>query len=58
VIALDALNPQVAARLARTLERWRKFVPALREPMRAALANVRAQAKSKDVLEIVDKALA
>jgi aminopeptidase N len=58
VIALDALNPQVAARLARTLERWRKFVPALREPMRAALENVRAQAKSKDVLEIVEKALA
>jgi aminopeptidase N len=58
VIALDALNPQVAARLARTLERWRKFIPALREPMRAALANVRAQAKSKDVLEIIDKALA
>jgi aminopeptidase N len=58
VIALDALNPQVAARLARTLERWRKFVPALREPMRAALASVRAQAQSRDVLEIVDKALA
>jgi len=58
VLALDALNPQVAARLSRSLERWRKFVPALREPMRAALEKVRAGAKSRDVLEIVEKALA
>ncbi|MEJ2767776.1 aminopeptidase N [Mycetohabitans sp. B46] len=58
VIALDAINPQVAARLARSLERWRKFVPALREPMRTALEKVAANASSKDVREIVDKALA
>lgn len=58
VIALDALNPQVAARLARSLERWRKFVPALREPMHAALEKVATQAQSKDVREIVSKALA
>ncbi|KAG0164738.1 hypothetical protein DFQ30_009463 [Apophysomyces sp. BC1015] len=57
VIALDTLNPQVAARLARSLERWRKFVPALREPMRAALEKVAAKVSSKDVREIVDKAL-
>ena len=25
VIALDALNPQVAARLARAFDRWKKF---------------------------------
>jgi len=58
VLALDALNPQVAARLSRSLERWSKFTPALREPMRAALEQVRAAAKSRDVLEIVEKALA
>jgi aminopeptidase N len=58
VIALDALNPQVAARLARALERWRKFVPASRDPMKAALEHVAANVKSKDVREIVDKALA
>jgi aminopeptidase N len=58
VIALDALNPQVAARLARALERWRKFTPALRERMKAALEQVAAQVKSKDVKEVIDKALA
>jgi aminopeptidase N len=58
VIALDALNPQVAARLARALELWRRFTPALREQMRAALEKVAAQAQSRDVREIVEKALA
>ncbi|MEM5452137.1 aminopeptidase N [Paraburkholderia guartelaensis] len=58
VIALDALNPQVAARLARNLELWRRFTPALRDAMRAALERVAAEAKSRDVREIVEKALA
>ncbi|ACC69875.1 aminopeptidase N [Paraburkholderia phymatum STM815] len=58
VIALDALNPQVAARLARALELWRRFTPRLRDQMRAALEKVAAQAKSRDVREIVEKALA
>ncbi len=58
VLALDALNPQIAARLARVLERWRKFAPTLRQPMQAALQRVRDGAKSRDVLEIVEKALA
>ncbi|WP_153099656.1 aminopeptidase N [Paraburkholderia hayleyella] len=57
VIALDALNPQVAARLARSLELWRRFTPVLREGMHAALEKVAAQAKSRDVREIVEKAL-
>ncbi|CAB3765462.1 aminopeptidase N [Paraburkholderia humisilvae] len=58
VIALDALNPQVAARLARTLELWRRFTPALREQMRGALEKVAAHVRSRDVREIVEKALA
>jgi aminopeptidase N len=57
VIALDALNPQVAARLARGLELWRRFTPALREKMHDALAEVASKAKSRDVREIVEKAL-
>ncbi|WP_144005137.1 aminopeptidase N C-terminal domain-containing protein, partial [Paraburkholderia tropica] len=57
VVALDALNPQVAARLARMLERWRAYVPALREPMRGALAAVAGQVGSRDVIEVVRKAL-
>ncbi|WP_341314595.1 aminopeptidase N [Paraburkholderia sp. IMGN_8] len=58
VIALDALNPQVAARLARSLELWRRFTPTLRDGMRAALEKVASQVKSRDVREIVEKALA
>ncbi|KXV13233.1 aminopeptidase N [Caballeronia megalochromosomata] len=58
VIALDALNPQVAARLARGLELWRRFTPRLREKMHAALSEVASKAKSRDVREVVEKALA
>jgi aminopeptidase N len=58
VIALDALNPNLAARLARSLELWRRYTPALREKMRAALEQVAARVISRDVREIVEKALA
>ena len=58
VIALDAINPQVAARLARSLELWRRFTPTLRDGMRTALEKVASQVKSRDVREIVEKALA
>jgi aminopeptidase N len=58
VVALDALNPQVAARLARSLELWRRYTPALRDKMRETLERVAAQVKSRDVREIVEKALA
>ncbi|CDY74042.1 Membrane alanine aminopeptidase N [Caballeronia glathei] len=58
VIALDALNPQVAARLARGLELWRRFTPDLREKMHEALTDVASKVKSRDVREIVEKALA
>jgi aminopeptidase N len=58
VVVLDAVNPQIAARLARALDRWRKF-DATRQPlMRAALEQVAANAQSADVLEVVGKALA
>jgi aminopeptidase N len=59
VIALDALNPQVAARLARSMDRWRRYVPALQEQMKRALEHVAAAAPlSNDVMEVVSKALA
>ncbi|OYO30665.1 aminopeptidase N [Janthinobacterium sp. PC23-8] len=59
VIALDALNPQVAARLARSMDRWRRYLPALQTQMRAALEQVAGQASlSNDVMEVVSKALA
>ncbi len=59
VLALDALNPQTAARMARALDRWRKFTPERAGAMRAALERVNAHADlSPDVREIVAKALA
>jgi len=58
VLALDALNPEIAARLARALDNWSRFVPALRAPMQAALQRVRAhEGLSRNVQEIVSKAL-
>jgi len=59
VIALDALNPQVAARLVRTLDHWKKYLPALRTQMQAALQQVEKSGNlSRDVRELVSKALA
>jgi aminopeptidase N len=59
VIALDALNPQVASRLARAMDRWRRYTPALQAQMQQALQQVAGQAKlSNDVREVVGKALA
>ncbi|MFO1300032.1 MAG: aminopeptidase N [Burkholderiaceae bacterium] len=59
VLAIDAINPQVAARLARALDRWRKFTPERQAAMRAALEQVAAhEPLSADVREIVGKALA
>lgn len=59
VVALNAINPQVASRLARSLDRWRKYAPALQGKMRDALKQVANTPKlSRDVLEVVTKALA
>jgi aminopeptidase N len=59
VAALDALNPQVAARIARALDRWRKFTPERQAAMRAALETLSGrEGLSGDVREIVGKALA
>ncbi|WP_066739020.1 aminopeptidase N [Cupriavidus sp. D384] len=59
VLALDAINPQVAARLARVMDRWQKYEIPLRDRMRAALERVAAASTlSRDVREIVSKALA
>ncbi|MDB5908371.1 MAG: aminopeptidase [Massilia sp.] len=59
VIALDALNPQVASRLARSMDRWRRYAPALQVNMKKALQKVASGKKlSNDVREVVSKALA
>ncbi|MEB0135882.1 aminopeptidase N [Actimicrobium sp. CCC2.4] len=59
VIALNGINPQVAARLARSLDRWRKFAPARQPLMQQALKQVAGSAAlSTDVMEVINKALA
>jgi len=59
VIALDAINPQVAARMARGFDRWRKFDTGRQAHARAALERIHeATGVSKGVLEIVTRALA
>ncbi len=59
VIALDARNPQVAARLARAFDRWQRFDPARRQHARAALERISATAGlSGDTAEVVGNALA
>jgi aminopeptidase N len=59
VIELDAINPQVAARLARALDRWKKLVEPLRSAAREAIARVAARPDlSNDVSEVVTRALA
>jgi aminopeptidase N len=58
VLQLDQLNPTVAARTARALDRWRKFTPDRARQMRDVLIEVaRAPELSRDVREIVTKAL-
>jgi aminopeptidase N len=58
VIALDRLNPQVAARIARAFDRWKKFDPARQSRAREALERMHATpGLSRDVAEIVSKAL-
>ncbi|MCB1928364.1 MAG: aminopeptidase N [Rhodocyclaceae bacterium] len=59
VIELDRRNPQVASRMARSLDRWRNLVPNLQPLVRTQLARVAAEpGLSGDVAEIVERALA
>ena len=59
VIELDAINPQVAARLARALDRWKKLAEPYRTAAREAIARVAARPDlSNDVREVVTCALA
>ena len=59
VLELDALNPQVAARLARAMDAWARLAEPYRASARAAIERVAAQASlSNDVREVVTRALA
>jgi aminopeptidase N len=59
ILELDPVNPQIASRLARAFDRWRKFDTGRQAHARAALERIRdASGLSKDVAEVVTKALA
>ena len=58
VIALDRLNPQVASRLARAFDRWKKYDVGRQAHARAALESIRAaDGLSGNVGEVVGRAL-
>ena len=59
VLELDAINPQVAARLARALDRWSKLAEPYRTAAHEALKRVAAKSDlSNDVREVISRALA
>ncbi len=59
VLALDAINPQVAARLARAMDRWKKLAQPYQNAAKEAIKRVAAKADlSNDVREVVSRALA
>jgi len=58
ILAVDAINPQVAARMVPPLGRWRRFDGARAEMMQAELRRIEASPTlSKDVREQVVKSL-
>ncbi|QNM95978.1 aminopeptidase N [Chitinimonas koreensis] len=58
ILAVDKLNPQMAARLAGCFNRWKKLEPGRRGLMHAAIERVAGHAGlSRDVYEIVSKNL-
>lgn len=59
VIEIDGFNPQVASRLARVMDRWKKLAEPYRSAARAAIERVAAKPDlSNDVREVITRALA
>jgi len=59
VLALDHINPEIAARLARAFDHWSRFIPSVRDLMQVQLKRVAEHpGLSGNTLEIVSKALA
>jgi aminopeptidase N len=58
ILELDAINPQVAARIVSSFNQWRRYEPGRSLLMRAELERIAKQPRiSKDVAEIAEKAL-
>ena len=58
ILALDAINPQIAARLANPFVNWRKLVPELGQQMKAQVESMLASgALSSDLNELLTTSL-
>jgi aminopeptidase N len=58
MLEIDAINPQLASRLARAMDRWRQLAEPFRSAAHEALIRVAARAElSQDSREIVQRAL-
>ena len=59
IIKVNAINPQVAARLVTPMRQWRQFKPALAAKMKDELTRIlNTKDLSPDVFEVVSKTLA
>jgi aminopeptidase N len=59
VIQIDAINPQLAARLARAMDRWSHLAEPYRSAAREAISRLAARTDlSSGVREIVERTLA
>ena len=58
MLALDAINPQVAARLARAMDRWSRLNEPYRSAAKVAIERVATKADlSNDVREVINRSL-
>ncbi|MCF6208029.1 MAG: aminopeptidase N C-terminal domain-containing protein, partial [Ghiorsea sp.] len=58
ILALDKMNPQIAARMVRALMDWKRLEPTRQTLMKAELQTIAdSQGLSGDVQEIVNKRL-
>src|SRR5680860_758417 len=58
ILRLDALNPQMAARLVKSFSRWKKYEPGRRTLQKCELEKIAGHEKvSRDVFEVASKSL-
>ena len=57
VLKLDAMNPQIAARLVMPLCQWARFESSYQDKMKSELRRIIGKKLSKDLFEIVSKSI-
>jgi aminopeptidase N len=57
VLKLDAMNPQIAARLVMPLCQWARFEPNYQDKMKLELRRIINKNLSRDLFEIVSKSI-